>query len=213
MLAVAAALTALVGGYLFWRYWRGGHPDLLIQEYRNTKFGFSLDYPASWHLGYMGDSEETGNPVWFVSNPQDVQLMEGGLPCEVTVPVVVQELGNFAEIDPSMPEIRSSWDWVNWKRSRWTEADYERLGSFHDSEITIDGKVAVKTVFEAGYQSAPGSADDRSAFGEAGPWIVVVLFDPGSQLVYQIEYVGRQPFYDDNFSRFEGILASFRCAR
>lgn len=195
-LTIVIALTALIGGYLFWRYWQGGHPDMLIQEYRNTKFGFSLDYPTSWHLGYMGDSEETGNPVWFVPSSKDVQLMEGGLPNEVTVPVVVHNLEELTEMDPSIPEIKNSWDWVNWRRSQWGESDYERLGPFQDGEITIDGKAAVKTVFEA-------SSD------ESGPWIVVVLFDPNSNLIYQIEYVGRQPFYDSNLQHFEDLLISF----
>lgn len=199
-LAIMVALAALAGGYLFWRYWHGGHPDLLVQEHRNTKFGYSVEYPTSWHLGYMGDSEETGNPVWFVPNPEDVQLMEGGLPREVTVPIVAHKLEDFTEIDPSMPEINSSWDWVNWRRSQWGESDRERLGSYQDKEVTIDGKAAVRTTYAA-------SSD------ESGPWIVIVLYDPNSDLVYQIEYVGRQPFYNENISHFEALLTSFQTGK
>ena len=199
-LAVIIALAALTGGYLFWRYWHGGHPDLLVQEYRNTKFGYSVEYSTSWYLGYMGDSEETGNPVWFVPNFEDVELAEGGLPREVTVPVVVQDLGKLAEIDPSMPEINSSWGWVNWRRSQWGESDRERLGSYQDKEVTIDEKLAVRTTYAA-------SSD------ESGPWIVVVLYDSNSDFVYQIEYVGRQPFYGTNTYHFETLLASFRTSK
>jgi hypothetical protein len=197
ILIVAAIIAAVVGGCIFWRYWHGGHPDLLVQEYRNTKFGYSVEYPTSWYLGDVGEPEDEANPAWFVSSYDDIQLMEGGLPHEVTVPIVVSNVGELAAMDSSMPEIKSSWDWVNWRRSQWGESDYERLGSFEDEEITLDGKSAVKTVFEA-------SSD------ESGPWIVVVLFDPNSNFVYQIEYVGRQPYYDTNLAHFEAILSSFR---
>lgn len=197
-LVLTVVLAALAGGYLFWRYWCGGHPDLLVQEYQNTKFGYSFEYPTSWYLGDVGDLEEEANPVWVVSHPEDVQLMEGGLPHEVVVPVVVHNLEELTEIDPSMLKINTSWDWVNWRRSQWGESDRERLGSYQDEEITVDGKLAIRTTFEA-------------SSAEAGPWVVVVFLDANSKLIYQIEYVSRQSFYDGNLHHFEDLLASFRC--
>jgi hypothetical protein len=207
VLIVIAIIAAAVGGCLFWRYWHGGHPDLLVRKYRNTRFGYSVEYPTSWYLGDVGEPEDEANPAWFVSSYDDVQLMEGGLPHEVTVPIVVSNVGELAAMDSSMPEIESSWDWVNWRRSQWGESDYERLGSFEEEEMTVDGKVAVRTTYEAN-SAETGLPAEASA--KAGPWIVVILFDPNSNFVYQIEYVGRQPYYDTNLTYFEAILSSFR---
>lgn len=194
LIVAVAVIAALVGGYLFWRYWHGGHPDLLAPTYESEKFGYSVEYPTHWQVGYLGESQEQGNPVWFVSSPEDIELAEGGLPHEVMVPIVVHDLGELAEIDPPMLEIESSWDWVNWKCSQGTGHQYE---SYQDDEIMVDGKPAVRTTYGA-------SSDD------GGPWIVVILYDSVSDLVYQIEYVGRQPYYDTNLHNFELILDNFR---
>jgi len=165
-------------------------------QYYNNEYGYSLNFPDDWFIGYLGDSKESARVVWFVSDESDIELKDGGAPLGAKVEVIVHDVAELSEMDSSFPEIGKAQDWLNWQRLGSGELVGE-LAVYDDEEIAVADSAAIKT-----------TAGD-SMFPNAGPVIEVVVYNSKADLVYSIKYLGQEPAYSENLGEFDEILANF----
>lgn len=208
LLIILIPLIVLIAAPIGWYYWQLNYPPDLGEDdlskkipaeisYYNEKYKYSLKFPEEWFVGFLGDSKEEANVVWFVSDEKDLEQGDGGPPVGAKVEVIVQDLEEQRLIDPRFPEINSAKDWLDWERSGWSKFSREPVETrkYEERTVTLAGKEAIRTTYK------------EPEFVEAGPGITITLFD--SDIIYQINYLGRKPFYTESLGKFEEIVKSF----
>jgi len=208
ILIIIIFLIVLIAAPIGWYYWQlnyppnGGEDDLSKKipaeiSYYNDKYKYSLKFPEEWFVGFLGNSKEEANVIWFVSDEKDLEQGDGGPPLGAKVEVIAQDLEELRLIDPRFPEINSAKGWLDWERSGWSKFSREPVDirKYEERTVTLAGKEAIRTTYK------------ESTFEETGPGIAMTLFD--SDIIYQINYLGRKPFYTENLDSFEKIIHSF----
>jgi len=165
--------------------------------YANTKYDYSLKFPSTWSISYFGETEEESSVIWIVSDEQDLEMADGGLPRGSRMEVIVQELSELEEGDPSFPEMVTVYDWLEWQRTYQAGFDSESMGEPKDENVTVGGIRAVKTYFE------------EPLYEDMAKTIVVTLLDPVNERVFQIQYLGSEPTFSENKSVFDQFLQTF----
>ncbi|MBU0648986.1 hypothetical protein KJ969_02690 [Patescibacteria group bacterium] len=165
--------------------------------YANTKYDYSLKFPSAWTINCFGEAEEEANVIWIVSDEQDLEMADGGLPRGSRMEVIVQELSELKEGDPSFPDMVTVYDWLEWQRTYQAGFDSESMGEPKDENVTVGGIRAVKTYFE------------EPLYEDMAKTIVVTLLDPVNERVFQIQYLGIESAFSENESVFDQFLESF----
>lgn len=167
--------------------------------YQNTRYGYSLKYPASWFIGYLGPSEKDAVVLRICSDVNSTQFGDAGIENPL-VEIIVSDLKELKEVGSRIPGVKSPKDWLDWDRSNWDEPERERIGPYRDEKIIVSGSEGVKTTYS------------KPIFPGAGPVVEVILFNPATEMVYSIKYFGDQRTYGENLKHFENILKSFSLA-
>ena len=164
--------------------------------YFNTKFGYSVDYPDEWFIGYYGESEEQAQVIFFVSNQGDLQAADGGLPLGVKAEIIVQDLKELREMAASMSHIDTIGEYVKWQKTYQAGFDTDMQGKCIEENIKIGQVDAIKEVCD---NPAEAGFDKTRK---------VQLLSPDMNYIYIIQYLGREPYYSNNASEFDRIYKS-----
>ena len=201
-------LLLSLGSFIIVYFWSTNRVDLkkgdLLEEksdkviYSNDKYNYSLKFPSTWLLDYFGGSQEAAQGITLVSNKKDLGAGDGGPPLEVKVEIFVQYFKELAQVDLSFPLIETIDDWLEWERTYQVGFDSESLGRPKDEIIAVDGLRAIKSAYRQ-----PLYPEDM------GKSIRIIFLNPSQDYLFQIQYIGREPFFTQLEEEFDQIIKSF----
>lgn len=168
-----------------------------VIQYYNDKYGYSLEFPEDWLIGYFGDDKENADMVWFVSDEADFQSGNGGLPVGAKVEVIIQDLEMFTEVDSEFPDIETIDDWVAWEEESQPSIEDDFQGEAEVSEIEVAGQEAVKQIY------------DNPTVDDYGKLTTVKFLDSSGRYVFMLQYLGGNSAYDEFKGLFDEIVDSF----
>jgi len=208
-------LVLIVVGVIFvggvgWYFWQLNRPGDLgkddltkdapvnFKTYNNLKYAYSLSYPNSWFVGFLGTSEDQAEVIWFGPSELDQQETMGGEPAGVKFEIIAFDLPEMRAEAPDLPQIANIREWVDWQRSEWDQIQKDRIGEYTDTDIIVNGVAAIKTNFE------PTATNPDLA-----EMVEVQVMDEVSERVYLLKYYGREPTYSENLEVLDDIVGSF----
>lgn len=212
---IAIIVLILVILPIGWYYWQNNsgnqgvddlanliEPDNGVAIYKeglyfNTKFGYSVDYPDEWFIGYYGESKEQAQVVFFVSNQGDLQGADGEPPLGAKAEIIVHDLKKLKEMDASMSHIDTIDEYVKWQKTYQVGFDTEMHGKCIEENIKIGKADAIREICD-------NSAED--GFSKTRK---VQLLSPDKNYIFLIQYLGREPYYSNNIEQFNKIYKSF----
>jgi len=192
-----------------WYYWQNNSGNQGIDDlanyiptdpnfsvYQNNKFGYSVDYPKDWFLGFFGESKPQAQVVFFVTDKGDLQATDGGPPLGAKVEIIVQDLKELKEMDTSMSHIDTIDEYVKWQNIYQVGFDTEMQGECIEENIKIGTTDAIREICDNPVEAGFGKVRN------------IKLLSPDMNYVYIIQYLGREPEYSNNTDMFDKIYKS-----
>jgi len=172
----------------------------ISKNYQNTKFGYSIDYPTTWTVGFLGRSSGEAAVLRICQNAIDAQFSDGG-ELDPLVEVIVTDIREMKKMGARIPTITSAKDWIQWERSSWDTEEKERVGPIKDQPIIVGDLNGVESLHK------------KPVMPGMGPAVEVTLFDPQTEYIYSLKYLGRKPAYKESLPKFKEILAGFKLTK
>lgn len=168
-----------------------------LKDYTNTKYGYSLKYPAKWFIAYLGRTEADAAVVRFAFEEGDTEFAEGS-EIGLVIEIIVSDIAELKGMGARFPPIKTPEDWLKWERSNRDKEEADHIGPFVDEGVTVGGLAGIKTTYK------------KPIFKGAGPAIELVLYNPAKDIIISIKYLGKNPEYEKNLKVFEDLLKSLK---